>query len=158
MDIALGHNFSVLLYFLCVCVRTFFVYRKRLIRLYRHKQRLFHFESCMQQHHKLSFTMTAKFLYHLQCLLLLVFVLVLTVTILTGSNLLKRISFVPNFVEFQPVNLNKAAQCYRSPDHSNSINYFVDVLDAKIQPKIGQTIFFHETTCSETGIVHLNAK
>lgn len=119
---------------------------------------LFCVESCMHQHRKLAFTMTAKSVSHLQCSLLLVFVLVFTVTILTGSNLLKRTSFVPNFVEFQPDGLNKAAQCYRWPKTNHSIRYFDDVLDAKIQPKIGQTIFFHETTCSKTGIVHLNAK
>lgn len=73
-----------------------------------------------------------------------------------------------------------ARQCYRQPNtvstvgsvvgfvssdngaHSggsgDGIRYFEDILDNKWQPTPGKTIFFHETSCSKSGIVELNAK
>lgn len=40
----------------------------------------------------------------------------------------------------------------------DGIRYFEDILDSKWQPTPGKTIFFHETSCSKTGIIELNAK
>lgn len=69
------------------------------------------------------------------------------------------------------------SQCYRQPStvtaaadsglndnggqgggSADSIRYFEDILDDKWQPTPGKTIFFHETSCSKSGIVELNAK
>lgn len=41
---------------------------------------------------------------------------------------------------------------------SASIVYFDDILDAKKQPTSGKTIFFHETSCTQNGIVQINSK
>lgn len=40
----------------------------------------------------------------------------------------------------------------------DGVRYFEDILDSKWQPTPGKTIFFHETSCSKSGIVQLNAK
>lgn len=74
-----------------------------------------------------------------------------------------------------PMKLANVIQCYRQPttvtaggsiEHrahgdsgsGNGIRYFEDILDSKWQPTPGKTIFFHETSCSKSGIVELNAK
>lgn len=40
----------------------------------------------------------------------------------------------------------------------DGVRYFEDILDSKWQPTPGKTIFFHETSCSKSGIIELNAK
>lgn len=102
--------------------------------------------------------------YLVRYLILAAIFLVIIVTILTADSsvLLKRNESVPSVVELEPSEFNRLSQCYKSPDKSShmisSINYFEDILDATVQPKQGETIFFHETTCTKTGIVQLNAK
>lgn len=58
--------------------------------------------------------------------------------------------------------INKKVLCYKAIELNGSsptsIVYFEDILTAKKQPIPGKAIFFHETSCSETSIVKLNAK
>lgn len=86
--------------------------------------------------------------------------IVLTVTILTDSRFLKsNIKFkIPSVDELEPKEFNSVNRCYKTPNENSSINYFDDILDVEKQPKFGKAIFFHETTCSKTGIVNINAK
>lgn len=54
-------------------------------------------------------------------------------------------------------------RCYKFPKsfrdkNQRSIRYLDDILDGMEQPTPGTTIFFHETTCSNTSIISLNAK
>lgn len=54
-------------------------------------------------------------------------------------------------------------ECYKlsksiKNDDEYSIKYLVDVMDAAEMPTPGKSIFFHETTCSKTGLVHLNSR
>lgn len=101
---------------------------------------------------------------YLRTTLLLVIFLVLIVTIWSqkflsiDSNDLKKKEYIPSVYEAQPIVFNKIDKCYKSPNEDSVISYFEDILDAKKQPKIGKAIFFHETTCSRTGIFNLNAK
>lgn len=57
---------------------------------------------------------------------------------------------------------NKVSQnkvdCYKISSVAGAIAYFEDIHEAKRQPTPGKTIFFHETSCSMTGVVQLNAK
>lgn len=102
--------------------------------------------------------MTTRLTYGLRCVFLLAIVLVFTVTILSESNILSSRWFFPSLEEFQPVkSSNDINRCYKLPTDT-SIDYFEDILDGEKQPISGKTIFFHETTCSKTGIVKLNAK
>lgn len=52
--------------------------------------------------------------------------------------------------------------CYQrtTNKHNNEyeINYLKDVMEADRQPNTGDSIFFHETTCSKSGLVHLNSR
>lgn len=57
----------------------------------------------------------------------------------------------------------KAKQCFRrpvdiGPAAAPSIAYFPDLLRSARRPKMGKTIFFHETSCSGDGFVRLNAR
>lgn len=38
------------------------------------------------------------------------------------------------------------------------INFFDDMMESKKMPTPGKSIFFHETSCSTDGLVHLNAR
>lgn len=44
--------------------------------------------------------------------------------------------------------------------HNNEyeIRYLVDVMEADPKPIAGESIIFHETTCSRSGLVHLNSR
>lgn len=59
-------------------------------------------------------------------------------------------------------NVNNKIMCYKNVEANESVPtsivYFDDILNAKKQPIPGAAIFFHETSCSETGLVKLNAK
>lgn len=59
-------------------------------------------------------------------------------------------------------NFKEKISCYnRSTSNTSSsapIVYFEDILDAKKQPIPGKTIFFHETSCTQSGIVQINSK
>lgn len=52
--------------------------------------------------------------------------------------------------------------CYQhtSTSHRNEyeIKYLKDVMDADPKPNTGQSIVFHETTCSRSGLLHLNSR
>ncbi|XP_031631936.1 lactosylceramide 4-alpha-galactosyltransferase-like [Contarinia nasturtii] len=106
--------------------------------------------------------MTAHRSHYLRYLLLLAIVLVIIITIFTDSSVLKKTEYTPNETDDftpKPQRFENISDCYKSPGNKdNGIRYFDDILDAKIQPKPGKTIFFHQTTCSKTGIVKLNAK
>lgn len=62
-----------------------------------------------------------------------------------------------------PKTIANIHKCFKSAqidgtDSKHSILYFEDILESKRQPTSGNTIFFHETSCSKTGIAELNAK
>lgn len=104
--------------------------------------------------------MTIQFPSYLRYSLALASSIVLTVTFLTDSRFLKsNIKFkIPSVDELEPKEFNSVNQCYKTPEGNSSISYFDDILDAENQPISGKAIFFHETTCSKTGIVNINAK
>lgn len=56
--------------------------------------------------------------------------------------------------------VRNAKQCFRPklPSNLGSIKYFEDVMDSNKMPSPGKSIFFHETSCSKSGIVQLNAR
>lgn len=43
-------------------------------------------------------------------------------------------------------------------DGEYEIRYLKDVLDADLKPNNGESIIFHETTCSKSGLVQLNSR
>ncbi|KAJ6647401.1 Lactosylceramide 4-alpha-galactosyltransferase [Pseudolycoriella hygida] len=54
-----------------------------------------------------------------------------------------------------------AEACYGSlTKHKNEyeIRYLEDIMEAQKKPNAGNSIFFHETTCSRSGLVHLNSR
>lgn len=58
--------------------------------------------------------------------------------------------------------VERAKQCF----HLNAavgeniayIKFFEDVMESRKKPTPGKSIFFHETTCSKDGLLHLNAR
>lgn len=57
----------------------------------------------------------------------------------------------------------KLHECYRRRNairHSNeyAIHYLEDVMEPNRKPITGENIFFHETTCSRSGLVHLTSR
>lgn len=56
----------------------------------------------------------------------------------------------------------KAKQCFGLDRHTfhpdPKIAYLEDVMESQRKPKLGKTVFFHETSCLKDGIVHLNAR
>lgn len=100
------------------------------------------------------------YLRKLRYLLLLTIGLMTIVTIFMNSNILiKKTEFIPSIAELKSTKLNNISQCYFSTaKHADAIKYFEDILDAKKQPTPGKAIFFHETGCSRSGIIKLNAK
>lgn len=104
--------------------------------------------------------MSIQFPTYLKYSLALVSSVVLTLTIFTDSRFLKRNNKfkIPSVDELEPKEFNNVNRCYKSPDPHSSIEYFDDILNSEQQPLPGQAIFFHETTCTKTGIVQLNAK
>lgn len=76
-------------------------------------------------------------------------------TIITGSALTILIW------TFLAPNVARAKQCFQLngiSDDLSSINFFEDVMESKRKPTPGRSIFFHETSCSKDGLVHLNAR
>lgn len=76
-------------------------------------------------------------------------------TIITGSALTILIW------TFLSPNVARAKQCFQLngiSDDLSSINFFEDVMESKRKPTPGRSIFFHETSCSKDGLVHLNAR
>lgn len=76
-------------------------------------------------------------------------------TIITGSALTILIW------TFLSPNVARAKQCFQLNgigDDLSSINFFEDVMESKRKPTPGRSIFFHETSCSKDGLVHLNAR
>lgn len=61
------------------------------------------------------------------------------------------------FIKVIAIELNNISRCYKSPDRK-SIRYFADIMDNEHQPTSGKAIFFHETSCSKTGIAKLNSR
>lgn len=63
---------------------------------------------------------------------------------------------------FLAPNVARAKQCFRLNaaigDEISTIKFFEDVMEAKRKPRPGRSIFFHETSCSRDGTVHLNAR
>lgn len=63
---------------------------------------------------------------------------------------------------FLAPNVERAKQCFYLDeaigDDISSINFFEDVMESKRMPTPGRSIFFHETSCSKDGLVHLNAR
>lgn len=59
-------------------------------------------------------------------------------------------------------NVTKAKDCFRlkSIDEAKKVSILPleDVLESKRMPTPGKSIFFHETSCSRTGLVQLNAR
>lgn len=56
--------------------------------------------------------------------------------------------------------IEKAKSCFVPKNHSiySGIELLEDVLKSEKRPKPGKSIFFHETSCTEDGIVVLNAR
>lgn len=55
--------------------------------------------------------------------------------------------------------VTKAKECFRLKSiEKSSILLFEDVMESKRMPTPGKSIFFHETSCSKTGLVQLNAR
>lgn len=77
-------------------------------------------------------------------------------TIITGSALTILIW------TFLAPNVARAKQCFHLNaaigDEISSIIFFEDVMESKRMPTPGRSIFFHETSCSIDGLVHLNAR
>lgn len=97
--------------------------------------------------------------FRAMCLLL---ILILVVTIIWKSGTRQHISNIQNLlvskqVELVNIELNNVSECYRLPNRK-SINYFFDIMDHVQQPSPGKAIFFHETSCSKTGIAKLNSR
>lgn len=61
-------------------------------------------------------------------------------------------------------NVENAKQCFHSKSINDDayrkfhINFFDDMMQSKKMPTPGKSIFFHETSCSTDGLVHLNAR
>lgn len=60
-------------------------------------------------------------------------------------------------------NVARAKRCFRLNAEAIgkddvSINFFEDVMESPRKPTPGRSIFFHETSCSKDGLVHLNAR
>lgn len=60
----------------------------------------------------------------------------------------------------QRINMKK---CFRhksvvETEANHAIIFLDDIMQAKKRPQKGRSIFFHETTCSENGLVRLNAR
>lgn len=53
-----------------------------------------------------------------------------------------------------------AKNCYRSNNEKvfDDLELLEDVLQAEYKPKLGRSIFFHETSCTRDGICLLNAR
>lgn len=109
---------------------------------------------------------------HSRIMLLFIVIFVFLCTIFLGSYF---IVDDRHLYEPIPMKLANVSQCYRQPNtvtaaasasfsdngvhgDSDSIQYFEDILDSKWKPTPGKSIFFHETSCSKTGIVELNSK
>lgn len=60
-------------------------------------------------------------------------------------------------IHLADLNLNDISRCYAKSDKS-SIRYFADIMDHEHQPINGESIFFLETSCSETGVAKLNSR
>lgn len=86
-----------------------------------------------------------------------VVIVFLSVTKQFGENIEPERKTTPNKDIYNEMEVTSSNQCYVSKNKS-SVRYLDDILDAEKQPKTGKTIFFHETTCSETGIVAINSK
>lgn len=80
-------------------------------------------------------------------------------TILSDFSFLNNQNLVQSVKKFYPLKfiVNGMNRCYET-SRNKSINYFDDILDEIKQPTPVKTIFFHETTCSKTGIINLNSK
>lgn len=59
--------------------------------------------------------------------------------------------------ELVNIELNNISRCYRLP-YRSSVRYFVDIMDHEHRPTTGKSIFFHETSCTKTGIAKLNSR
>lgn len=64
---------------------------------------------------------------------------------------------------FLSPNVARAKECFHLNaaaigDDISSINFFEDVMESKRKPTPGRSIFFHETSCSKDGLIHLNAR
>lgn len=63
---------------------------------------------------------------------------------------------------FLAPNIARAKQCFHlnaaNGDEMSKINFFDDIMESKRMPTPGQSIFFHETSCSKDGLVYLNAR
>lgn len=101
--------------------------------------------------------MRSKFLLFLKYFVL--FAIFLVFKMIFSSNFYsKKEKFIPKFPIPRKFQAFEYSRCYRLPIIERPIDYFEDILDAPKQPKSGKTVFFHETTCSTTGVVSLNAK
>lgn len=58
--------------------------------------------------------------------------------------------------------LKKLLDCYRSNasqlDDEYEIRYLEDVMEAEVKPNPGESLFFHETTCFRSGLIHLSSR
>lgn len=60
---------------------------------------------------------------------------------------------------FRENTVAKAKKCFQFTDQNpGSIVFFEDVMQSKKQPTPGKSIFFHETSCTKDGLIHLNAR
>ena len=104
--------------------------------------------------------MKLRFSFRYSVVLACALVFILTMSIrsrLLQSDKIK--SKVPSVKELKPNILNDNNRCYyKSPDANDTISYLDNILDAEKRPKPGKAIFFHKTSCSETGVMKLNAK
>lgn len=121
--------------------------------------------------------MRSTFQFQTRNVLFLLIVLIFSIAILTfpflflvedGNEFYKPVAKERNVSEFNGISsiensVGDAGRCYKSPksvqDKSQRfIQYLDDILDGRTQPTPGKTIFFHETTCSNTSIININAK
>lgn len=94
------------------------------------------------------------------------FIIILFATAIWLNKICKRDLSIENTSTFHQVysfkelqRINDAKMCFWPDiDRYNELMPLSDVLATGIKPKLGKSIFFHETSCTKNRLVHLNAR
>lgn len=79
--------------------------------------------------------------------------------VLLGASFITVMLIITVLAKLNDTTAAKKCFRYKPNDHLGSeIAYFQDIVESKKQPKDGKNIFFHETSCSWSGVITLNAR
>ena len=88
------------------------------------------------------------------------FVCCFSLLLIIERNFTKKITGMEMVPESSTTNSHQA--CFQRTIHRHKnayeIRYLEDVLETDRKPKAGESIIFHKTTCSRSGLVHLNSR